>query len=215
MKYRWYWVASLCFAICLGGCSSPSTSTVNPGSNAVSPGVGSSFTYNLVGMDTLHAIVSDNFLRGDTVLAVGLTMFGKTNVTQFTPNGFYEFVNYEPNGDISYFHKMTSQDDSSRWITVPLASEGQTFSPNADTDLSINYTFLNTSSKLVDTSMYYAVSLRRSARSASSGEGPSTEWYDMKARVLIEWDFDAWQARSGSFVDPYQIRIKSYNLKQQ
>jgi hypothetical protein len=207
--------AIVCFYI--GGCTSDSTSVAPPPPVIpVSPRVGSSFLYYSITLDSVGTITSIDSakLYGDTVLATGISQFGKTNVTQFTPNFIFQYVNYETNGNISYYVNPAAG-QTGEWITVPIDSMGThgSLDPNAADSTWYSYTGIGALG---------LASQQFNAESFDIYSGPTAlgiqgvtakEWYDTASGVLLEQNTLAVRDSAGQFGTGSGYEIAKFNLK--
>ena len=184
-EYRLSLSALVIIASLAAGCSSDSTSPAPP-IHSVSPGVGSSFLYYAVTIDPTGKVTYTDMdtLYGDTVLAVGISQYGKTNVTQYTPNFLFQYVNYETNGNLSYYVNPGAG-ETGQWITVPLDSMGTFGSLDPNTADSTWYSATGVGSLTLPEQQFIAESFDIYSGPAAMGiEGVTMkEWYDTTTGV--------------------------------
>ncbi len=199
--YRAILVLAIPFYFC--ACKSNSTST-NPAVpvHPVSPAVGSSFLYYSVRLDSIGDMIAvdSSTLYGDTVLAVGISQFGKTNVTQFTPNFLFQYVNYEANGNISYY-KTPAAGQTGEWIAVPMDSMGTYASMNPDPTTSTWYTYTGPDEMNLAGRLFNAESFDIYSGLTLKGiQGIAVkEWYDTATGILLEQHTLATRDTAGRF----------------
>lgn len=139
------------FVVCCVGCA------YNPGPNTLAPGktipakAGSTYTFKNVQIDTNgHTIDSTAYFTRDSVDEVGITYFGKTNVTHLTTidqrfgySVSEQYINYETNGDISIYSGGAGGlglggGNVPDWITYCVQSHQLTSFKFADTTIDFN-----------------------------------------------------------------------------
>ncbi len=206
----------LAIIFCYAGCASDSESPAPIHVVPVSPGVGSSFLYYALTLDSTGAItkVDSSMLYGDTVLAVGLSQFGKTNVTQFTPNFLYQYVNYESDGDISYYmNPGTGQ--MGTWITVPLDSMGTRASVDPNPANSTWYTYTGQDPLNFIGQQFNSESFNIYSGSTTVGiQGISSiQWYDTTTGIILEQNTLATRDSVGQFGAGSGYEIAKFTVK--
>ncbi len=198
------------------GCKSDSTGPTVLHVVPVSPGVGSSFLYYAVTVDSTGQVTTDmDTLYGDTVLFTGTTQFGKTNVTQFTPNFLYQYVNYETNGDISYYVNPAAG-ETGTWVTVPLDSLGTRVSVDPNTAISTWYTYTGLDLLSLAGDQFNSQSFSIYSDSTATGirhAAVRTEWYDTTTGVILEQNTLAVRDTSGQFGTGSGYEIAKFNAK--
>jgi hypothetical protein len=215
-EFRQTLAVVLAIAFCFVGCTSDSTSPTAIPVVPVSPGVGSSFLYYAVTIDSTGRItyIDMDTLYGDTVLATGISQFGKTNVTQFTPNFLYQYVNYETNGDISYYVNPAAG-QTGTWITVPLDSIGTRASVDPNPDISTWYSYTGQESLSLASTQFISESFNVYSDTTALGiQGiASIEWYDTTTGVLLEQNTLATRDSAGQFGTGSGYEIAKFNRK--
>jgi hypothetical protein len=200
-------------AFCFAGCSSDSTSPAPP-IHSVSPGVGSSFLYYALTIDSTGKVAVDmDTLYGDTVLAVGISQYGKTNVTQYSPNFLFQYVNYETNGNISYYDSAAGQ--TGQWITVPMDSMGTFGSLDPNTADSTWYSATGVAPLTLNDLQFNAESFDIYSGPAALGiQGVSgIEWFDTTTGVLLEQNTLAVRDSAGQFGTGKGFEIAKFTVK--
>jgi hypothetical protein len=196
------------------GCKSDSTSPAPP-IHSVSPGVGSSFLYYALTIDSIgRVIVNMDTLYGDTVLATGISQYGKTNVTQYTPNFLFQYVNYETNGNLSYYVNPGAG-QTSQWITVPMDSMGTLGSLDPNMADSTWYSATGVASLTLADQQFIAESFDVYSGPAAMGiEGLTLkEWYDTTTGVLLEQNTLAVRDSAGQFGTGKGFEIAKFTVK--
>jgi hypothetical protein len=122
-------IAFAIFGVLLVSSVGCSNSSGPPTSTFTVPKAGSTFIFYSYRIDTAGAIIANTEVSDtDIVIASGSTYQGRTNVNRFHTNkgGSDIFLNYETNGDISYYEDNSGKPGTrSGWITIPLGRKGK------------------------------------------------------------------------------------------
>jgi len=107
-----------------------------------SPGVSSQYTYTAFNLDTAGRTVGTAFTVTDSIIAVGLTYQGQSNVTEVSDSTYFI---PESNGDVNIYAKgFSTYPDTllfgSGWQTLPFGSQGKNIQLYSD-----NQTYTNDS----------------------------------------------------------------------
>ena len=156
------------------GCSN-SSDTTTPPPTKTTPGVGSTYTYDVWDYDSTANTSTPHTDSTYTVIADTLTMGGKTNVIAIqNADGNTDYYHMESNGDISKYLSVSMQGiltTKAVWITVPVASH--TSQPTVTLlDSSITYSGFPIAVKVTATSSYLApdsLSISNKMYAASKG----------------------------------------------
>ncbi len=201
----------------LAGCKSNSTSPapalpVKP----VSPGVGSSFLYYRVTVDSTGTVrsVDSSTLYGDTVLATGISMFGETYVTEFTPNFLFQYVNYDTSGNISYYMNPGAG-QSGTWITVPMDSMHTFASIDPNPANSTWYTYTGPDPLLFAGQQFNSETFDVYTGPTAAGIQGETlkEWYDTTTGILLEQNVLPQRDSTGHFGTGSGYEIAKFIVK--
>ncbi len=214
-KFHWAFAVLAIAGFYIAGCKSASESPAPIHIVPVSPGVGSSFLYYAISIDSIENIMVDSAkLYGDTVLAVGTSQFGKTNVTQFTPNFLYQYVNYETNGNISYYVNPGAG-QTGTWITIPLDSMGTQASVSPNPDSSTWFTATGQYPLDIGGVQYNSESFDVYSGSTAMGIQGITlnEWYDTATGVLLQQNTLAVRDSAGLFGTGSGYEIAKFTVK--
>ncbi len=216
-QYHRALVALAAVLLFVHGCKSNSTSTSDPSPiKPVSPRVGSSFLYYALTIDSTGAVtkVDSSRLLGDTVLATGLTQFGRTNVTQYTPNFLFQFVNYDSSGNIEYYMPPAGG-QTGAWILVPLDSFGTHGSVEPNPDSSAWYTYTGQQQLTLANQQFNTESFDVFAGVTPDGIQGITgkEWYDTTTGVLLLNKVLAQRDSAGQYGTGSGYEIAKFSLK--
>src|ERR1035441_9173974 len=103
------------------------TLTVNGNGVPYTPGVGSTFIYNAVKIDTTGKPIPPTYLDTQSIVVTGLTYQGKTNVSETADSTYFEV---ETNGDVSIYTAGFPTYPSTNlvgngWLTLPFGSQAR------------------------------------------------------------------------------------------
>jgi hypothetical protein len=207
VSYR-YTVAVLAFAL-LAMCACSSVSDPGALPKAMSPKVGSNFRYQLLYLDTLgHEVRDPKAQFGDTVLATGLAIYGKDNMTEFSYRKLTQllpaFRQYESNGDLTLYSPPMLLQDTGDWFFLPLATKGYEENPT-----SVSPTHMRAFSYIGSSTRWFAGKQFNTAQFAYL-EGPSgaldtisRNTYDVATGILVES-----REKSGLGVELIEFNLK-------
>lgn len=145
MKKAFVLSGFLALAFFVGCAYDPGANTL-PG-KTVAPKAGSTFTFKNVQIDTLgKTIDSSAYTSRDSIMEIGTTYSGKTNVTHLSSTDLKTgvksdtYINYETNGDVSIFTGGGGQSifggTFPNWLTLTVQSHTTTTLKLIDTTIS-------------------------------------------------------------------------------